>query len=115
MSTSATPGRLTCATAGRHIPGCFNPTFPTRTVGTTVTACICGERWWPGHVGTWHIKWAKEKTGERVAGGAIYGDVPVGHYFLHTDECPNPTTHPDFNHLCADVPESSAADTWRAT
>ena len=101
----AADGRLTCETAGRHVPGCHNPQHG-------LTACICGAMWWRGEVGTWHINWAYPVKGTTVAGNVIRTPEPNGAYFMHAAGCSSVDPSPGFEHLCADVKPASAAETW---
>ncbi len=82
------PDKLTCD--DEHLPGCFNPHL-------NVTACICGQAWWVGNVGTWH---SVERFGPEPAlpslgigiGAPGLQDqrVTLGWdtYYLHADHCP---------------------------
>lgn len=111
--------RLTCDTAGQHIPGCHNPQPAHLWRGAPgVTACVCGARWWPGQVGTWHSSRHARVIGESAAGRPIYApDGPWLTYFLHAHGCPGDdgTYNPGYDHRCVDVADASGAEAWCTT
>ncbi|WP_125777168.1 hypothetical protein [Antribacter gilvus] len=83
-------GRLTCGT--EHLPGCYNP-------GINLTACICGQVWWVGQVGTWHSTARREPAPAMPTLGVGIGAPGLREadrkllgwdtYYFHADDCPN--------------------------
>ncbi len=99
--------RLACG--DHHLPGCYNPN------DRACTACICGEMWWPGQVGTWHSRQIRESDvvpeHGRPRPGAVTGwDV----YFLHAPGCRQRKVTPALSHTCGDAAPVTAAEFWQA-
>lgn len=84
-----------------HLPNCYNP-------GTGSTACECGARWWPGHVGVWRSRQLRApgrhtSTGRYVSGPTVGWD----RYYLHSASCESSDIAPPENHVCGDVPSGT--------
>lgn len=85
-------------TDDRHLPNCWNPNI-------SLTACVCGDVWWRGHVGVWVSRQLREpdqwvKGSNRPRPGAVTG---WDRYFLHTAGCPDDARCPGAGHVCGDA------------
>ena len=86
------------ACGAEHLPGCYNP-------ASRDTYCICGQRRWPGEVGTWHSRALYElKQGEALRPESVIVGWDV--YFLHATGCPDRDGEP---HICTPAPRPVAA------
>lgn len=89
-------------TDSEHLPNVYNP-------GIDLTACVCGDVWWRGRVGTWHSAQIREpghySTTDRYISGAVIG---WDRYFLHV--CGSDDVAPARTHLCREVEPMTAAE-----
>ncbi|HET6916623.1 MAG TPA: hypothetical protein VFH56_11090 [Acidimicrobiales bacterium] len=96
-------GRHSCG--DYHLPNCYNP-------GSNLTACACGERWWRGHVGTWHSRHLIAVAGETATGRPVYEALGWDRYFLHAAGCSVTDVLPNEGHICGDAESMTAAEAF---
>lgn len=84
-----------------HLPNCYNPRLD-------LTACVCGERWWRGQVGTWHSRPLRGTGHYTSAGRYVSGDIEAwDRYFLHAPGCDG-----DHPHICGGGESMAAAEVF---